>query len=163
MGRTVAEMRWVRSARKNLRNLPRGESVSRETLLVGIASTIVAVLVAILSVVLPPVQPDQVRALPIIIVVLLVIAAITFLLFVPRASRFNRPEVPGLVCSILGLLLLLVFWSGLPIVLGAAGALLGQSGRTAGTAGRSLSLAAIVVGVGAVVLNILGLLADRFF
>lgn len=134
----------------------------RETQLVGIISTIVAVAVAILSVVLPPVYPDQVRALPIIVVVLLVIAAITFLLFVPRAARFNRPAVPGLVCSILGLLLLPVFWSGLPIVLGAAGALLGQSGRTAGTAGRGLALAAIVVGVAAIVLNILGFLVDRF-
>ena len=133
----------------------------RETQLVGIISTIVAVLVAILSVVLPPVQPDQVRALPIIVVVLLVIAAITFFLFVPRAARFNRPAVPGLVCSLLGLLLLPVFWSGLPIVLGTAGALLGQAER-AGTAGRGLALAAIVVGVAAVVLNILGFLVDRF-
>jgi hypothetical protein len=123
---------------------------------------VVAVLVAILSVVLPPVQPDQVRALPIVVVVLLVIAAITFLLFVPRAARSNRPAVPGLVCSVLGVLLLPVFWSGLPIVLGAAGALLGQSERTARTAGRGLALAAIVVGVAAVVLNILGLLVDRF-
>jgi hypothetical protein len=134
--------------------------VSRETQLIGFVSTLVAVLVAILSVVLPPVQPDQVRALPIIVVVLLVIAAITFLLFVPRATRFNRPAVPGLVCSILGLLLLPVFWSGLPIVLGTAGALLG---RVAGTTQRGLALAAIIVGIGAVVLNLLGLLGDRLF
>jgi hypothetical protein len=71
------------------------------------------------------------------------------------------PAVPGLVCSLLGLLLLPVFWSGLPIVLGTAGALLGQAER-AGTAGRGLALAAIVVGVAAVVLNILGFLVDRF-
>jgi hypothetical protein len=70
--------------------------------------------------------------------------------------------VPGMVCSILGLLLLPVFWSGLPIVLGTAGALLGRSERTAGTAGRGLALTAIIVGVAAVVLNILSFLVDRF-
>ncbi|MCA1738303.1 MAG: hypothetical protein LC740_05580 [Actinobacteria bacterium] len=63
----------------------------RETQLVGIVSTIVAVLVAILSVVLPPVQSDQLSALPIVVIVLLVIAAVLFLLVVPRAMRSNRP------------------------------------------------------------------------
>src|SRR3712207_372966 len=59
----------------------------------GVVSTIVAVLVAILSVVLPPVQPDQLSALPIVVVVLLVIAAALFLVVVPRAARSNRPAV----------------------------------------------------------------------
>ena len=45
----------------------------------GVVITIVAVLVAILSVVLPPVQPDQLSVLPIVVVVLLVIAAALFL------------------------------------------------------------------------------------
>jgi len=132
--------------------------VSRETRLAGIVSTIIAMLVAILSVVIPPVYADQLRALPIVVVVLLVIAAITFLLFVPRAARSNRPAVPGLVCGVLGLLLLPVFWSGLPIVLGTAGALLGREARTTG---GGLALAAVIVGIAAVALNLLGFLADR--
>ena len=132
--------------------------MSREIQLVGLVSTIVAVLVAILSVVLPPVQPDQLRALPIVLIVLLVIAAITFLLFVPRGARSSNPAVRGLVRSILGLLLLAVFWSGLPIVLGTAGALLGREARTTG---RGLALAAVIVGIAAVALDLLALLADR--
>jgi uncharacterized BrkB/YihY/UPF0761 family membrane protein len=98
--------------------------------MVGIVSTIAAVLVAVLSVVLPPVQPDQLRSLPIVVVVLVAIAALVFFLVVPRGERSNRPAVPGLVCAIIGLLLVFpAFWSGLPIVLGAAGYVLGQAGR----------------------------------
>lgn len=132
--------------------------MTRETQLVGIVSTIVAVLVAILSVVLPPIQPDQLRILPIIVIVLLVVAVVLFFVVVPRAARSNRPAVAGFVCSILGLLLVVAFWSGLPIVLGTAGALLGRMERSTG---RGLALAAVIVGVAAVVLNLVGLLADR--
>lgn len=132
--------------------------MSRETRLVGIVSTIVAVLVAVLSTVLPPVYADQLRALPIVLVVLLVVAAALFFFIVPRASRSNRPAVAGLVCSILGVLLVVAFWSGLPIVLGTAGALLGRMERTTG---RGLALAAVIVGVAAVVLDLIGFLADR--
>ena len=130
---------------------------------IGIVSTIVAVLVAILSVVLPPVKPDQLRALPIVVVVLLVIAAIVFFLIVPRGERSNRPAVPGLTCSIIGLLLAFpAFWSGLPIVLGAAGFVLGQAGRGSRRAtGGWFALGAIVVGVAAIILNLLALLVDR--
>ncbi len=132
--------------------------MSRETRLVGIVSTIVAALVAILSTVLPPVYPDQLRALPIVLIVLLVVAAALFFFVVPRASRSNRPAVTGLVCSILGVLLIVAFWSGLPIVLGTAGALLGRKARTTG---GGLALAAVIVGIAAVALDLLALLADR--
>jgi hypothetical protein len=124
----------------------------------GIVSTIVAVLVAILSVVLPPVIPDQLSALPIILIVLLVIAAVLFFVIVPRAARSSRPAVAGLVCSILGVLLVGVFWSGLPIVLGTAGFLLG---RMEPPTGRGLALAAVIIGVAAVVLDLTAFLADR--
>jgi hypothetical protein len=131
--------------------------------MVSIVSTIVAVVVAILSVVLPPVRPDQLRALPIVVVVVLVIAAIVFFLIVPRGERSNRPAVPGLACSIIGLLLVFpAFWSGLPIVLGAAGFVLGQAGRGSRRAtGGWYALGAIVVGIAAIAVNLLVLLFDR--
>ena len=132
--------------------------MTRETQLVGIVSTIVAVLIAILSTVLPPIQPDQLRALPIVVLVLLVIAAVLFFLIVPRGARSNRPAVGGLICSLLGLLLLPVFRSGLPIVFGAAGVLLGRMDRTTG---RGLALAAVIIGVAAVILDLIALLVDR--
>jgi hypothetical protein len=69
--------------------------VSRETQIVGIVSTILAVLVAVLSVVLPPIKPDQLSALPIVVVVLLLISAVLFFLIVPRGARSNRPAVGG--------------------------------------------------------------------
>ena len=132
--------------------------MSRETQLAGIVSTIVAILIAILSTVLPPIYPDQLRALPIVVLVLLVVAATLFFFVVPRAARSSRPAVVGLVCGIIGLLLLPAFWSGLPIVLGTAGALLGRMERTTR---RGLAVAAVIVGVAAVVLDLIGFLADR--
>ncbi len=131
--------------------------------MVGIVSTIVAVVVAILSVVLPPVNPDQLSSLPIVVVVLLVVAAVVFLLVVPRGVRSNRPGGRGLACRIVALLLTLpAFWSGLPIVLGAVGAVLGQAGRGGRqTKGGGLALWAIIVGIAAIVLNLLALLGDR--
>ena len=132
--------------------------MSRETQLAGIVGTIVAVLVAILSTVLPPVYADQLRALPGIIIVLLVVATLLFFFVVPRASRSNRPALMGLICSILGMLLVVAFWSGLPIVLGTAGVLLG---RMEGTPTRGLARAAVIIGGAAVVLDLIGFLADR--
>jgi hypothetical protein len=132
--------------------------VSRETRLVGIVSTIVAALVAVLSTVLPPIIPDQLRVLPILLVVLLVVSAALFFFVVPRAARSNRPAVAGLICSILGVLLVVAFWSGLPIVLGAAGALLGRMERTTR---RGLAIAAVYIGVVAVALDFIAFLQDR--
>ena len=83
--------------------------------------------------------------------------ALPSVFIVPREARSDHPAVPGLACSIIGLLLVApAFWSGLPIVLGAAGSALGQAGRVGGrTAG------AIGVGIVAVVLDLLILLLDR--
>jgi hypothetical protein len=117
------------------------------------------VLVAILSVVLPPVQPDQLSVLPIVVVVLLVIAAALFLVVVPRAARSNRPAVVGLVCGIIGLLLAgPLFWSGLAIVFCAAAVLLG---RIAQEPGRGLALAAVIIGAVAVVADLVSFSVDR--
>ncbi len=130
----------------------------RETQLAGVVSTIVAVLIAVLSTVLPPIYPDQLRALPGVVLVILIVAALLFFYVVPRAASSHRPAIAGLVCSILGLLLVVVFWSGLPIVLGTAGVLLGRGSRTTG---GGLALAAIIVGVAAIVLNLVIFFADR--
>ena len=133
--------------------------MNREMATWGVVSTIVGVLVAILSVVLPPVQPDQLSALPIIVVVLLVIAAALFLVVVPRAARSNRPAVVGLVCGIIGLLLAgPLFWSGLAIVFGAAAVLLG---RIAQDPGRGLALSAVIIGAVAVVADLVSFSVDR--
>lgn len=84
----------------------------------------------------------------------LIAGAIVFGLVVPWAKNAadaratGRPARAGLVMSILGFLTVVVFWSGLPIILGAGGAALGQVGRErTSSAGRSrLSMAAVIVG-----------------
>ena len=95
---------------------------------------------------------------PEIIVVSAVIAAssaVVFGIVVRRA--LTRPSAGGtvLALSVPGALLLLpAFWSGLPLVLGVAGAVLGDAGRNA-REGSGKSIAGLVLGV----LTVLGYLA----
>jgi quinol-cytochrome oxidoreductase complex cytochrome b subunit len=105
------------------------------------------------------------------VIAALVVGALTFALVVPwarrtkAAQRTNRPAKAGIVCSILGLVTVLAFWSGLPIILGAGGAVLGRMGqeraRQAGQ--RGLALSALALGIVAVVLDIALFLLGRFF
>ena len=104
--RKAAKARWDKEAagRRVFVSSGRGK-VPGETRLVGIVSTIVAVLVAVLSTALPPGVRRSAPRPAIVLVVLLVVAAALFFFAVPRASRSNRPAVLGLVFGILGLLL----------------------------------------------------------
>ncbi len=107
-------------------------------------------------------NPDQVRTLPYVIGFTLVMAGIMFGLVVPwaerrpQALRTNRPAKAGLVTSFLGLLTIVAFWSGLPVILGGAGVALGMAGqeRAAEAGRRRLALAAIIVGALAVLLGV---------
>jgi hypothetical protein len=91
---------------------------------------------------------------------LIVIAAVTMLLFgllgrwamqAPRDS--GRLARVGLVCSILGLVGILLFWVSAPIVLGGLGATLGYEARLrSAVAGHGrMALAALVIGAMAAV------------
>jgi membrane protease YdiL (CAAX protease family) len=112
---------------------------------------------------------EQVRTLPYVIIFAFVIAAVIFGLMVPwatkpSASRAKRPTIVGLASSIFGFLTIVAFWSGLPIILGAAGATLGQVGRErAQTAGqRALALGAIIIGLIAATLGIAVTIGEKF-
>ena len=64
----------------------------------------------------------------------------------PHKLRQQDPGPTALTLSLIGLAVLLpAFWSGLPLVLGVAGALLGSAGRNAAK-GRRLSAAAMAIG-----------------
>ncbi len=138
--------------------------MSRQASIVGIFSTVGAVLVAVFSVVGSPEQAEQIRSLPIVLVLLLAVAAAVFLFMVPRAIRSSQsPALLAFALSALGLLLVFpAYWSGLPVVLGAGGTVLGQVARErARTTGAGLGRWAVIVGVTAVILDLVTFTLDR--
>jgi len=88
----------------------------------------------------------------IVCAVIALAGAAVFGWLVPRALDRGRLGATALTLSVLGLLSIAVFWSGLPPILAGGGALLGWAGRNARD-GAGLCRAAMVVGV-------LALLAD---
>ena len=92
-----------------------------------------------------------------------VVAGAVFGLVLPRALREESAPGRALTLAILGLLFIVpAFWSGLPMVLGAAGALLGYAGRNASTGAKG-SIAALVIGLLAVVGYWAAYVTDQFF
>jgi len=84
----------------------------------------------------------------------LVTAAVVYGWVAPRAlERESAPKTAMAMSVIAALLTLPAFWTGLPLVLGAAGALVGYAGRGAAK-GSGLSIAAMLIGV----LSVLGYL-----
>lgn len=113
----------------------------------------------------PHAQASQKGAVPLLVGAVVVVSAITFGLLAPRALRAiqeGRSSAPrwGLASSIVALALTpLAFWSGVPLVLGAAGLLLGSAGRKHGR-GEGVSTAAAALGVlvvaGGIIFAVLG-------
>jgi hypothetical protein len=78
--------------------------------------------------------------------VIVVTAAVVFGLVVPRALRKESAGGTALALAVPAALLVVpAFWSGLPMVLGAAALLVGDHGRRART-GAGTSIAALVLG-----------------
>ncbi len=87
----------------------------------------------------------------------LAVAAALFGWYIPRAGRAAGG---GLVTSVLALASVAVFWSGLPFVLGAAGAVLGWTGRARGEK-PVVATAALLVGVLAFLLGGIAVVIDQ--
>jgi len=85
----------------------------------------------------------------IVCAIIAVAAAVVFGLVVPRGLQREAAGATALTLSILGLLTVAVFWSGLTPILAGAGVLLGWAGRRA-VRGRGMCLAA--TGIGALAL-----------
>lgn len=84
----------------------------------------------------------------------LVAAAVVYGWVAPRALQQDAAPKTAMTMSVIAALLTLpAFWTGLPLVLGAAGALVGYAGRGA-PKGSGLSIAAMLIGV----LSVLGYL-----
>lgn len=82
---------------------------------------------------------------------------VAFAWYAPRAER---PAVGGVAAGLFGLVSVLAFWSGLPIVLGAAAVALGARGRDrdpgAGIAAIALGAAALVAAAAMTVYDRMG-------
>lgn len=99
------------------------------------------------------------RDLLIVLAIVAVGAAAVFGWVVPRGLGREAAGVSALVLSILGLLTVAVFWTGLPPILAAGGILLGWAGRNADR-GRLLCRAAIVIGTLALAADVAIVLGD---
>ena len=84
-----------------------------------------------------------------------------FLLAVPWALSLEEPgaSVVAVLSSLLGLLTVVIFWSGVPPVLAAGGIVLGRSQADA-EQGRFYARAAVVLGIAVIVLDVIRVLAD---
>lgn len=105
----------------------------------------------------------ETRELLVVVVVCAVVATGVFGFLLPHALREESAPGRAMTLSVLGLLLIVpAFWSGLPMILGAAGALLGYAGRNAG-AGAKGSVTALVIGLLAVVGYWASYVTDQLF
>lgn len=96
------------------------------------------------------------------LVLALAIAAFVHGRVIPRTGDPARAARAGLAMSAVGLVTVAAFWTGLPFVLGPAGAALGAAGRKSTDSGtRRLALAAIVVGALAAIVASVGILLDE--
>jgi ABC-type Fe3+ transport system permease subunit len=127
---------------------------------IGVLAGVVAVALAIFGVYGDSQAPqNQKDSLWQVILLILVVTALVFGVLLPWAMK-RSPEKAGLIVSILGFLSIAAFWSGLPIVLGGAGATLGVVGRERVAEKQGLATAAVAVGcVAAVVGAVVAVLA----
>jgi hypothetical protein len=112
----------------------------------------------------PHAGTSQKASVPFLVGLVVVVSAIVFGLLAPRALRAAQDGRPGasrwgLACGIVALIAMpVVFWTGVPLVVGAAGLVLGVSGRRSG-GGRGAT-AAVVIGtlaiVGGIIFAVLG-------
>lgn len=99
------------------------------------------------------------REFLIVCAIIAVAAAVVFGWIVPRGLQREAAGAAALTLSILGLVSIAAFWSGLPPILAAGGALLGWTGRNA-ERGRGLCRAALVIGVLTLVADVAVYIAD---
>ncbi|HZR94560.1 MAG TPA: hypothetical protein VFA56_02630 [Gaiellaceae bacterium] len=99
------------------------------------------------------------KAFLIVLAVVAIGAAAVFGYIVPRGLGREAAGVTALALSAAGLLTVIVFWSGLPPILGAAGLLLGYAGWNA-SSGRRLHRGAAILGALALVADVAVVLGD---
>lgn len=103
-----------------------------------------------------------------ILVLVIAVATIAILTFVVtrslRIGGARRVARSGLITGLIGVLSVWAYWSGLPVIFGAAGVLLGDEARRAaapGEPGRRMAGAAMVLGVLAILGGLLASISDK--
>ena len=102
------------------------------------------------------------REFLVVCAIIAVAAAVVFGLVVPRGLQREAAGATALTLSILGLLTVLAFWSGLTPILAGGGVLLGWAGRDADR-GRGTCRAAVGIGALALVGYLVVYAADSVF
>jgi len=120
---------------------------------IGVLAGLLAVGLAVFGVYGDATAPQsQKNSLWEIVLLVLVVTAVVYGLILPWAVK-RSPQKAGLIVSILGFLSIAAFWSGLPVVLGGAGATLGVAGREQAAEKRGLATAALAIGAVTVVVG----------
>ena len=120
---------------------------------IGIAGWLLAaVIMVLINIDVPEGENGGTGPMIFTIILAAVVAAALFLLVVPRAANPGRA---GLIVGVLALLTVLIFWSGLCFVLGAAAFALGRraGASTEGRAAQALGVLAIVAGIVVVLMD----------
>lgn len=129
--------------------LNRGREVTTKTLVlrVGLAAAALVVFEAIYGAYGDPHAPKSQRdGVPIVAAIGLAVGALVFSLLVPRALRAVDAASPtaqrwAIGFTVAAVVSLAAFWSGAPIVLGAAAALTGWSARRRPMTGKAFDIA----------------------
>lgn len=100
------------------------------------------------------------REFLVVCAIIAVAAAVVFGLIVPRGLQREAAGATALTLSVLGLLTVVVFWSGLSPILAGGGVLLGWAGRNADR-GRGMCRAAMGIGALALVGYLVISLSDQ--
>ena len=135
---------------------PNGSELAK---VAGLAATLAAVLAALAT--FGEAGDQGVREYVVVLALIVVVTLGVFAWAVPSAMELDEPgpSAIALALSGLGLLTLLLFWSGLPLILASGGIVLGRTQRDV-PEDRHLALAAIGMGAAAIVLCVLFYIAD---
>jgi hypothetical protein len=126
---------------------------------VAVAAVAVATAFAALGTFGSPGGNDGATEFLVVLAIVAIGAVAVFGFVVPRGLGHEAAGASALVLSILGVLTVAVFWTGLPPILAAGGILLGWAGRNAGR-GRTMCRAAIAIGTFALAADVAVVLGD---
>jgi hypothetical protein len=97
----------------------------------------------------PHPKANQESGVPSLIVIGVLAAAVVFGFLVPRSLRNREGKSTGRIYGIAALVLTpLVFWSGVPIVLGAAGVFVGRAADTTNDKARTVAVVTGALAIG---------------